>query len=451
MLKTLLQALLVSTLFNLFLSPPLLAVPSSTTKAQTVSLNFQDISVRKALQILADFKKVNMIMSDSVQGNISLHLEDIVWQDALALILTTQGLDQRQIGNVLLIASATELAAKDKQQLQAQQETAALTPLRAELINLHYANAADIALLLKNKEGALLSERGTANVYSKTNTLWIQDTTLKIQEIREFVKQLDVPVPQVLIEARIVLVDNSYEEELGIRWGVSAGNHLSGTLDGANKLNKSGDPSEVPVDDRLNVDLPARLIGDNQPASLGLALINLGDDILLDLELSALESEGRGEVISSPHIVTANQQTASIEKGQEIPFEESTSSGATATVFKKAVLSLKVTPHITPDNKIFMQIQVNQDRPSTTLKVKGVPGIDTRRIQTQVLVNNGDTVVLGGIYEQETGNSVTRVPFLGNLPWIGYFFRSKSVLNNRSELLVFITPKVLEQGTPVLS
>ena len=406
-----------------------------------ISLNFQNIQVRAVLQLLAEFTGTNMVISDSVTGDITLRLNNIPWDQALNIIMTTRGLGKRKMGDILLIAPSRELSDREKMELQAQQAFKKLAPLRAELLQINYAKAADIAVLLKDKNNSLLSERGTVSVDARTNTIWIQDTTSQIEEVKELVKQLDIPVKQVLIEARVVIVNKDFEQDIGIRFGVSRPTHLSGTLEGANELANNVPPPEVPIPQRLNVDLAA-LPAVGNPATLGIALAKLGDGILLDLELSALESEGQGEVISSPRLITANQQAALIEAGEEIPYQEATSSGATAVSFKKAVLSLKVTPQITPDSKIILDLTVNQDTPSAQ-RFNGVPAINTREIQTNVLVNNGQTIVLGGIYRQEKRNTVNRVPFLGTLPLVGALFRQKQAITEHEEFLIFITPKII--------
>ncbi|WP_410054755.1 type IV pilus secretin PilQ [Legionella genomosp. 1] len=407
-----------------------------------ISLNFQNIQIRAVLQLLAEFTGINIVVSDEVKGNITLRLNDIPWDQALDIILKTNALDKRKTGNVLLIDTASKLLEQEKNALKAQQAVTNLAPLRSQLIQINYAKAADIAVLLKDKNNSLLSKRGTLSVDARTNTIWIQDTGVQIEEIRELVKQLDIPVKQVLIEARIVNVTKDFARDLGIRFGISRPTHLSGTLSGANQLAQNVAPADVvPLSDRLNVDLAATPVSAS-PASVGLALAKLGDGILLDLELSALESEGRGEVISSPRLITTNQQSAVIESGEEIPYQEATSSGATAVAFKKAVLSLKVTPQITPDNKIMMDLQINQDTPSPQT-FNGVPAILTKEIQTNVLVNNGQTIVLGGIYKQDKNNSINRVPFLGNLPVVGVLFRNQSTEIKNEELLIFITPRII--------
>lgn len=415
-----------------------------------ISLNFQNINIRAVLQLLADFTAINMVVSDKVQGDITLRLNDIPWDQALDIILTTQGLDKRITGNVMLIDTKKSLDDMEEAHLKSQQIIQKLEPIRSDLLQINYAKAADLALLIKDKQNSLLSERGKISVDARTNTLWIQDTGTRIEEVRELIKELDVPVKQVLIEARIVDVTKDFAQDLGIRWGVSKPTHLSGSLEGANAFQTTPgatNPANVPIAERLNLDLAAAPVTGNA-ASVGIALAKLGNNILLDLELSALESEGRAELISSPRLITTNQQAAVIESGQEIPYQEATSSGATAVAFKKAVLSLKVTPQITPDNKILMDLQINQDTPSPQT-FNGVPAILTKEIQTNVLVSNGQTIVLGGIYRQDKNKSIKRIPFLGSLPVVGPLFGNKQITLSNEELLIFITPRIITNSLSI--
>ncbi len=415
---------------------------------QRISLNFQDISIRAVLQILADFTHTNMVVSDSVSGNITLRLDDVPWDQALNIILRSRSLDKRQVGNVTMIAPSAEIAAREKQEYDAAEEVQDSSPLRSDIIQVNYAKADDLANLLKGKSNSVLSKRGKLNVDSRTNTIWIQDTGLKIEEVRELFKKLDVPVKQVLIETRIVEVTRDVALDLGIEWGISRPEHLSGTLRAANELAKGKAPAEVtPISDRLNVDLGAApAIG--QAASIGLAVANLGSNILLDLELSALESENKAEVIASPRVVTSDQQEAYISSGEQIPYQQATSSGATAVSFVQAVLSLKVTPQITPDGRIMMKLKINQDRASQTL-YNGVPAIITKEIDTNVLVDNGETIVLGGIFQRNQGNDVTRVPFFGTLPVVGILFKRTHANEKNEELLIFITPKIITDALSI--
>ena len=407
-----------------------------------ISLNFQDIQVRSVLQLLADFTGINIVVSDAVKGNISLRLNDVPWDEALDIILTTQNLAKRKIGKVILVDLATSFIARENAILKAQIASQEFIALHSVLLQLNYAKANDIAIMLKDKTNSLLSARGTLLVDKRTNSIWLQETDDKIKKIKSLVKKLDLPAKQVVIEARIVDFTKNCEEDLGIRWGITKAKHLSGTLAGANQLAQGQTPANVtPLSDRLNVDLAAiPTVG--QAASIGLALAKLGDGILLDLELSALESEGRAEIIASPRLMTLNQQPATISQGEDIPYQQSTSSGATAVAFKQAVLSLKVTPQIMPDGKILLELDLHQDVNSGQ-EVQGVPIILTKAITTSVLVNNGETIVLGGIYAESKSNSVARVPFLGGLPYIGHLFSMVQVKNNNEELLIFITPKII--------
>lgn len=384
-----------------------------------ISLNFQNISIRAVLQLLADFTGINIVASDRVQGNITLRLNNIPWDQALDIILTTQGLAKRQNGNVMVIDTQKSFSDMEEQQLKSQNKIQKLEPVRSELIQINYAKATDLAILIKDKQNSLLSDKGRVSVDTRTNTIWIQDTGTRVDEVRKLIKELDVPVKQVLIEARIVQVTKDFAQDLGIRWGVSKPQHLSGTLAGAN------------------------------PATVGIALAQLGNNILLDLELSALESEGLAELISSPKLITANQQPAVIESGQEVPYQEATSSGATAVAFKKAVLSLNVTPQITPDNKVLMALKINQDVVLRLETYNGVPAIATKEIQTNVLVSNGQTIVLGGIYQQDKSKTIVRVPFFGQLPVVGNLFKNTQIGIKNDELLIFITPKIITNSLSI--
>lgn len=415
-----------------------------------ISLNFQDIQLRAVLQLLADFTEVNMVVSDKVNGNVTLRLNDVPWDQALDIILTTQGLSKRQVGNVVLIDTVNEFTARENGALREQEAAKKLAPIRSDLLQINYAKASDIATMLKDKNNSLLSVRGTLSVDVRTNTIWLQDTGAQIEEIRELVKKLDIPVKQVSIEARIVEVTKDCAEDLGVRWGVSKPTHLSGTLAGANELAQGTAPSAVPIIERLNQDLSALPTSGVTPGSVGIALAKLGSGVLLDLELSALESEGRAEIVASPRLMTTNQQAATIESGQDIPYQQSTSSGATAVAFKKAVLSLKVTPQITPDGKLLMDLQINQDADSGQ-RVQGVPIITTKSVATNVLVNNGQTIVLGGIYQQNKNNTVTRIPFLGQLPVVGQLFSRKQTSLKNDELLIFITPRIIASSLSITS
>lgn len=380
-------------------------------------------------------------------------------------MLATKGLDKRQNGNVMIIAPSDEIAAREKADLEARKEIKELEPMVSEFLQVNYAKASDLADLIKGKsKNSLLSDRGSVALDERTNTLLVQDTADKIANIRRLVATLDIPVRQVLIESRIVIVRDDFSRDLGVRWGVTAvsesGDGLIAVTGGAggtdtivnsgiDNINNSGTPFPVQLpalDDRFNVNLPVA----NPAGKLAVALLD--DDFLVDLELSALQAEGRGEVISSPRVITANQKEAFIKQGVEIPYQESASSGATTTQFKEAVLSLTVTPQITPDNRIIMDLKVTKDSVGQVVSNERggqVPSIDTRSVETQVLVDNGQTVVLGGIYETEQGEDYRKVPFLGDIPLVGYLFRSTNRVSNKSELLIFVTPKILKEGSSI--
>ncbi|CAN5387000.1 hypothetical protein BH10PSE19_BH10PSE19_14930 [soil metagenome] len=425
-----------------------LTTPTNTPHhhGDRLSLNFQDIKVRAVLQLLAEFSHQNIVMSDSVQGNVTLCLHDIPWYQALDIILKSRGLEKRLVDGVAYIAPAEELANRDKQALAAKQQIADLEPLHSELIQLNYANAGDIANLLKSKGNTLLSTRGSVSVDDRTNILWVQELPVKLNEIRQLVRYLDFPVKQVLIETRVVNININYEKNLGIKFGLTKKHHMSGTLAGADDVAKGMVPNAIDPTKRLNVDLPANNIGiPGGAGSFGLALAKIGGNVLLDLELSALESQGEAKMIASPRLITAEQKEAVIETGEEIPYQEATSSGATSVEFKKAVLSLRVTPQITPNNKILLKLKINQDKRGVV--TNGIPSIDTRSIESFVLVENGQTIVLGGVYQKDNENRVQRIPILGSLPVIGVLFRHTAKVEARQELLIFVTPKIITQPT----
>ncbi len=418
--------------------------PKHSFEGKPLSLNFQNISKRAVLQILADFTGINMVVGEKVQGNMTLRLNHLPWDQALDIILKTQGLEKRRVGRVMFIDTKENLNTMQAKQLKNQQMIQKLEPLRSELLQINYARAADIAVLVKDRQNSLLSERGKISVDSRTNTLWIQDTHSKIKEIQKLIQELDLPVKQVLIEARIVEVNKDFGQDIGIRWAVAKPPHFNGRLS-KTKESSQGSPADgTSLLGRLNLDLIPASASFGTPATLGIALAKLGNDILLDLELSALESEGRAELISSPRVITTNQQEAVIESGEEIPYQEAASSGATSVSFKKAVLSLKVIPQITANGNILMSLQINQDTPSLE-KYNGVPAIYTKQIKTNVLVDNGQTIVLGGIYKQDKNNSINRVPFFGELPILGILFMNKQISLKNEELLIFITPRIICQ------
>ncbi|SNB57645.1 type IV pilus assembly protein PilQ [Marinobacter sp. es.042] len=409
-----------------------------------LSLNFQDIEVRSVLQLIADFTGLNLVASDTVGGSITLRLQNVPWDQALDLILKTKGLDKRQIGNVLLVAPADEIAAREKLELETNKQIAELAPVRLDIIQVNYAKAGDVVALIKEDE-ELISERGFVSSDVRTNTISVRETAEKLEEIRRLVSTWDVPVRQVSIEARIVRAQTNVAENLGVRWGgaaydVSGDNVFSvggslGSLQEARDA-ASGSSNTITFPGALAVDL-----GVSGEGTSSFAIGWGSDDFLVDLELSALESDGQAEVVSQPRVVTADRQTASIKSGEEIPYQEATSSGATNIEFKEAVLSLEVTPQITPDDKIIMDLVVNQD--SRGEVTAGVPSINTNSVTTQVLVGNGETVVLGGIFQSEVATQTTKTPFLGDIPYLGRIFKRTEHLDERSELLIFITPKII--------
>lgn len=411
-----------------------------TFSGRAISLNFQDISVRTVLQIVADYNGFNLVTSDTVAGNITLRLDGVPWDQALDIILKVKGLDKRMEGNILMVAPSDELAAREARDLQAQQQVEELAPLYSEYVQVNYAKAAEFAALIKNEENSILSLRGSVSVDERTNTLLIRDTATSIEDIKRMVSVLDIPVRQVIIESRMVTVKDNINEELGIRWGVTdtgSDSSTSGSLTGADNAGNGIIPS---LSDRLNVNLPVA----NPAGSIAFQVARLADGTILDLELSAMEKENKGEIIASPRITTANQKEAYIEQGVEIPYQEAASSGATSTQFKKAVLSLTVTPHITPDDRIILDLVVTQDTVSDVSNGTA-PAIDTQRIGTQVLVNNGETIVLGGIYQQQIISSVSKVPVLGDIPYFGWMFRNSSNFNEKKELLIFVTPRIVTE------
>ena len=409
-------------------------------QGRPMTLNFQDISVRAVLQIIAGYNEFNLVTSDSVTGNITLRLDGVPWDQALDVVLRIKGLDKRMDGSILMVAPAEELAAREAKDLLAKQKVEDLEPLYSEYIRLNYAKAEDFADLLKTDTNSIISARGSVSVDQRTNTLLIKDTAKSIESIRRMIETLDIPVQQVVIESRMVTVRDNVTEDLGVRWGFSDqqdSDGISGSLEGAESISNGTIPD---LSDRLNVNLPIT----NPAASIGLHIAKLANGTLIDLELSALEEENKGEIIASPRITAANQQKARIEQGTEIPYTESASSGATTVSFKKAVLSLEVTPHITPDNKVILDLVITQDTRGETVQTGTgeAVSIDTQQIETQVLVDNGQTVVLGGIFQQQIINTTNKVPVLGDIPYVGRLFKSTSEFNEKRELLIFVTPKI---------
>ncbi len=418
---------------------------------ERLSLNFQDIEVRSVLQLLADFTGLNLVVSDSVEGNLTLRLKNVPWDQAMDIILKTKGLDQRKAGNVILIAPTDEIAAREKLELEARKQVEELERLRTEFIKVNYAKASEMADLLKQVDNAILSPRGSVSVDERTNTLLVKDTNSSLLNVRTLLIELDIPVRQVLIESRVVIASDDFSKELGVRFGISRDSqgvtvpgeagYTSGTLAGITNLANDEPLTEA---NRLNVNMPVQ----NPAGSFALALAKLPLGTLLEMELSAAQIEGRGEVVSSPRVITADSHTARIEQGVEIPYLELSDGDATLK-FRKAVLSLEVTPQITPDDRVIMDLDVHKDNVGETVSFGAglsAPSIDTREVQSQLLVDNGQTVVLGGIYETEKANQVTRVPFFSDLPLVGVLFRSTIEVDDRSELLIFVTPKIL-QGT----
>ena len=442
---------------------------SKEYEGQRLTLNFQDIETRAVLQLLAETSGRNIVVSDTVQGNVTLRLRNVPWDQALDIVMTTKGLDMRQNGNVIMVAPAEEIAARETADLEARNAISELEPMYSEFLQVNYAKAGDLESLINAGDGgnAMLSDRGSIAVDDRTNTLLVQDTAERLQDIRRMVRTLDVPIKQVLIESRIVVVNDDFSRDLGVRLGLTAYDEnsdgdgaivTSGTGQGTDtmvdsiidNLGTTGQVTPVAVPaltNRYNVNVP---IAD---AAGRFSLAVLERDYLVDLELTALEAEGRGEIVSTPRVITANQKEARIEQGVEIPYQQSASSGATTVQFKKAVLSLEVTPQITPDNNIIMDLRVHKDNVGEVISTGGlggtVPSIDTRAVETQVLVEDGQTVVLGGIYETERRETINKVPFLGDIPAIGFLFRSKEMKNDKSELLIFVTPRILEEGSTI--
>ena len=419
-------------------------------EGKLISINFQDIPVRNVLQLIADYNEFNLVVSDSVAGSLTLRLDGVPWQQVLDIILQVKGLDKRVDGNVILVAPKAELDLREQQALEKSRLEEELGELKSEIIKINFAKATDIADMIGG-EGALsmLSDRGSITIDERTNSLLIRELEENIAVIRGIIESLDIPVKQVQIEARIVTVTEGNLDELGVRWGVSSTNGsftVGGSIEGNHPsaiTPYDGDSSSV-IDDYLNVNLAAT---SPNASSIAFQVAKLGSDTLLDLELSALQQESKAEIISSPRLITTNKKPAYIEQGTEIPYLESSSIGATSVAFKKAVLSLKVTPQITPDNRLVLDLSVTQDRPGQVVKTGTgeAVAIDTQRIGTQVLVNNGETVVLGGIFQHSVSSTVDKVPLLGDLPLLGALFRRSYENVGKSELLIFVTPKVVIQ------
>lgn len=419
-----------------------------------ISLNFQNIEVRAVLQLIADFTELNLVASDSVTGSITLRLQNVPWDQALDLVLKTRGLDSRQIGNVLMVAPAQEIAERERQEIEANKQLAELAPLQSEFIRIRYAKAVDVVTLFEagsEEGGSLISERGSVVVDERTNSIVVTDTAAKLAEIRDLIEKVDIPIRQVMIEARIVVANSNIDEQLGIRWG-------------GGYLNVSGDKfTSIGGDTTSVTSLNNQLIGGGQVEMPSAPFVDLGvaeatsgfavgftsTDLFLTAELSALEASGEGEVVSQPKIITGDKQKAVIKSGREIPYQEGAASGATTTAFKEAVLKLDVTPNITPDDRVLLDLVVNQDSVGDLVPSGNgglIPTIETTELTTQVLVGNGETVVLGGVFKNEELVKVEKVPLLGDIPYVGSLFKSTANSQQKTETLIFITPRILSEA-----
>jgi len=420
---------------------------------EKLSLNFQDIDVRSVLQLIADFTDLNLVASDTVQGNITLRLQNVPWDQALDLVLKTKGLDKRQVGNVLLVAPADEIAARERQELEAKRQIAELAPLRREVVQVNYAKASDIAKLFQTvtTSAGQADDRGSIAVDDRTNNIIAYQTQERLDELRRIVTQLDIPVRQVMIEARIVEANVDYDKALGVRWGgwLTPGNSRVYGKDGATSFDDNGFPlwpgtdtvGDVKLSDGL-APVPFVDMGvANSTAGFGVGFIT--NNLILDLQLSAMEKTGNGEIVSQPKVMTADKETAKILRGSEIPYQEASSSGATSTSFKEAALSLEVTPQITPDNRVILEVKVTKDAADFQRAVNGVPPISKNEVNAKVLVADGETVVIGGVFSNTQTQAVDKVPFLGDLPYLGRLFRRDIVSDAKSELLIFLTPRIL--------
>jgi type IV pilus assembly protein PilQ len=439
--------------------------PDATPKkgqyvGEKLSLNFQNVEVRAVLNVLADFTDLNIITSDSVGGSITLRLKDVPWDQAMDIILQTRGLDSRRNGNVIWIAPRDELATREKLALEAAQQINDLEQTRTEAFQVNYQKAADLAKLLSDRNQPILSKRGSAVVDERTNTLFVQDTPTRLEEVRRLIAKIDIPVRQVMIEARIVEASDTFSKNLGVRMGLietgPSGRHIGGGIRGPNigaELVNTGQAMGIVQGDAvingpgLNSNLPAAGLNAFNAGQISFILFNSALSRFLNLELSALEADGKGKIISSPRVLTADQVEAVIEQGTEIPYQQATSSGATAVAFRKANLALKVKPQITPDGNVIMTLDVNKDAPGATTPA-GVQ-ISTKHVKTEVLVENGGTVVIGGIFEQTERTDITQVPFFGDLPVIGALFRNNSTTSQKTELLIFVTPRIVNERVTV--
>jgi type IV pilus assembly protein PilQ len=433
---------------------------------EKLSLNFQNIEVRSVLQVIADFTGLNIITSDTVTGNLTLRLKDVPWDQALEIILQSKGLDKRKNGNVILVAPADELAAKEKQAFESQQQIDDVEPVRTEVFTLKYMKAEALKDILSDPKQKILSKRGNAVLDPRTNTVFVQDTPKYLEQVQAIINKTDIPVKQVMIESRLVIADDKYSKALGARLGVTQtgkpGRNTNATLSGSlgnrptatTATTITQGPHNGSIQTALtdgNVftssdglpDLMSNLAVANATGSFAYSIYNIAAGLLLNLELTAMESDNRGKIVSSPRVITANQHKAKIAAGTEIPYLQASSSGATNVAFKPAVLSLEVTPQITPDEKIIMELDIKKDKVGQVFN--GVPSIDTQNINTQVLVGNGETAVLGGIFEQTERNDLNKVPFFGDLPLFGHLFKKTTRQNDKTELLIFITPKIMDE------
>ena len=417
---------------------------------EKLSLNFQKIEVRAVLQVIADFTGLNIVASDTVTGNLTLRLKDVPWDQAMDIVLQSKGLAMRKTGNVILVAPAEEVANKEKQALEASQQIEDLELMRTEVYTLRYMKAVDLVKIITDSKQKILSKRGSAVPDIRTNNVFVQDTAKSLEQVQAIIEKTDVPVKQVMIESRLVIADDRYSKALGARFGVNK----TGSV-GSNNYAIGGNIAQtggIGVNTTSGVTaasggtdgLQSNLGVTGATGSFAFSLFRLPAGLLLNLELTAMESDGRGKVVSSPRVTTANQHKAKIASGTEIPYAEASSSGAATISFKSAVLSLEVTPQITPDNKIIMELDVTKD--SVGEVYAGVPSIKTQNISTQVLVGNGETAVLGGIYEQTQRNDVSKVPFFADLPVMGRLFQRKTTQNDRTELLIFVTPKIMDDS-----
>ncbi|MBD1551832.1 type IV pilus secretin PilQ family protein [Pseudomonas typographi] len=423
-----------------------------------LSLNFQDIDVRSVLQLIADFTNLNLVASDTVQGNITLRLQNVPWDQALDLVLKTKGLDKRKVGNVLLVAPADEIAARERQELESQRQIQELAPLRRDLIQVNYAKAADIAKLFQSVTGTGgkgagggggengSDTRGSITVDDRTNSIIAYQTQESLDELRRIVAQLDIPVRQVMIEARIVEATVDYDKQLGVRWGGTSSGHGNTSIGGLNALGDTDGNTGTSAGSNVPfVDLGAA------DATSGIGIGFVTNNTLIDLELSAMEKTGNGEVVSQPKVITSDKETAKILKGTEVPYQEASSSGATTVSFKEASLSLEVTPQITPDNRIIMEVKVTKDEPDYLNEVLGVPPINKNEVNSKVLINDGETIVIGGVFSNTQNKTVDKVPFLGDVPYVGRLFRRDVISESKSELLVFLTPRIMNNQAIAVS